>query len=255
MSEPVSAIALAGLRSLMRSPEAKMMLLTPLIMVPICGSLLFRGSRDIPELVRPLIAAAGMLIALMGLVQIMGNQFGFDRDGFRVFVLCAAPRKDILLGKNLALAPVALGLALFLLLIVQIVAPMRPDHFVAMFPQFISMFLLFCIMMNLMSIFAPVHIPAGTLRPANPKLTTVLVQLLMTMFFVPVSQALTLLPLGAEVVTRFLGWPAAAPVYLVLSLVECAVIALIYKVSLGWLGDVFQAHEQTILENVTKRVA
>jgi hypothetical protein len=255
MSEPVSAIALAGMRSLMRSPEAKMMLLTPLIMVPICGSLLFRSGRNIPELVRPLLATGGMLIALLGLVQVMGNQFGFDRDGFRVFVLCAAPRRDILLGKNLALAPVALGLAVLLLLIVQLIAPLRVDHFVAMFPHFVSMFLLFCIMMNVMSIFAPVHIPAGTLRPANPKLTTVLMQLVTTMFFVPMSQALTLFPLGAEVVTRFLGWPSAAPVCLVLTLVECAVITLVYKVSLGWLGSLFQTREQMILESVTKRVA
>ncbi len=49
---------------------------------------------------------------LFGFVQLMANQFGFDRDGFRVFVLCAAPRRDILLGKNLAFVPVALVMVL-----------------------------------------------------------------------------------------------------------------------------------------------
>ena len=43
LSEPVSAIALGGFRSLVRSPEAKMMLLTPVIMIPIFGSMLWRG--------------------------------------------------------------------------------------------------------------------------------------------------------------------------------------------------------------------
>ena len=64
---------------------------------------------DLPESLRPLVAIGGMGVVLFGVLQLMGNQFGFDRDGFRVFVLCAGARRDILLGKNLAFAPVALG--------------------------------------------------------------------------------------------------------------------------------------------------
>ena len=39
----------------------------------------------------------------------MFNHFGFDRGGFRAFVLLPTPRRYILLGKNLALLPVALA--------------------------------------------------------------------------------------------------------------------------------------------------
>ena len=46
VSEPVSAIALGGFRSLVRSPEAKMMLLSPVIMIPIFGSMLWRGRAE-----------------------------------------------------------------------------------------------------------------------------------------------------------------------------------------------------------------
>ena len=46
------------------------------------------------------------MFVLFGVVQLMANQFGFDRDGFRVFVLSAARRRDILLGKNLSFAPI-----------------------------------------------------------------------------------------------------------------------------------------------------
>ena len=45
-----------------------------------------------------------------------------------------------------------------------------------MFPQYLSMFLLFCIMTNLLSIYAPVHVAEGSLKPSNPKLGTVLLQ-------------------------------------------------------------------------------
>src|SRR5262249_29689732 len=48
VSEPVSAIALASLRSLLRAPEAKMMLLTPLIMIAIFGSMMLRDGRQTP---------------------------------------------------------------------------------------------------------------------------------------------------------------------------------------------------------------
>ena len=92
-----------------------MMLLTPLIMIPIFGSMLWRGRSGIPESLRPLVAIGGMVFVLFGVVQLMANQFGFDRDGFRVFVLVAGVRRDILLGKNLVIRPVGAGLASILL--------------------------------------------------------------------------------------------------------------------------------------------
>ncbi len=255
LSEPVSAVALGGFRSLVRSPEAKMMLLSPLIMIPIFGSMLWRGRAGIPEALRPLVAIGGMVLLLFGVVQLMGNQFGFDRDGFRVFVLSPASRRDILLGKNLVFAPLVLGFAVILLTIVQIFCPLGLDHFLGMFPHFVSMFLLFCIFTNLMSIYTPVHVAAGSLKPSNPKLTTVLLQMVMFLVLFPLTQAPTLLPLGIEMLSRFMGWTAGVPIYLLLCLVECAVVAVIYYFSLIWLGELFQAREQKILESVTKQVA
>jgi ABC-2 type transport system permease protein len=253
VSEPVSVIALGGLRSLVRSPEAKMMLLTPVIMVPIFGSMLWRGRGDIPELIRPLVAVAGMVIVLFGVIQLMGNQFGFDRDGFRVFVLCAARRRDILLGKNLSFAPVALGMGLSVLVFVQFVCPMRLDHFLAMIPQYLSMFLLFCVFTNLMSILTPLPIASGSLKPSNPNVKTVLIQMVMFLLLFPLTQAPTLLPLGMEAGMRFLGYGAGMPICLVFSLAELALVVLLYHLSLILLGDLLQAREQRILEIVTKR--
>ena len=92
-----------------------MMLLTPLLLGAVFGSTFLRGQNNLPEPARPLIASGGILLVLFGMLQLMANQFGFDRDGFRVFVLCAASRRDILFGKNLSFAPLALGLAALLL--------------------------------------------------------------------------------------------------------------------------------------------
>jgi hypothetical protein len=255
VSEPVSAIALASLRSFLRAPEAKMMLLTPLIMIPVFGSILLRDGAKTPESLRPLVGIGAITIVLFGLMHIMANQFGFDRDGFRVFVLCPAPRRDILLGKNLAFAPLALGMAAILVLMLQVLRPLRWDHFLAMFPQSISMFLVFCFLTNLLSIYGPVHVPPGSLRPASPKATTVLLQVATIMILFPMSEALTLLPLGVELLMGLAGWYAPVPIGLILTLAECAAILGLYIILLKWQGGLLQAREQDILDSVTSRAA
>jgi hypothetical protein len=254
-SEPVSGVALAGLRSLIRSSEAKMMLLTPVIMVPIFGSMLWSARLNIPEPFRPLIAIGAMVIILLGVLPLMSNQFGLDRDGFRVFVLCAASRRDILLGKNLSFAPVALGLALVVLIGVQFICPLGLSHFLSMVPQYLSMFLLFCIFTNVMSILIPFHVAAGSLKASNPSLKIVLLQMVMFLLLFPLTQAPALLPLGIEAALSFLGLGAGLPICLVLSVVELAVVMVLYHFSLILLGDLLQARERRILECVIDRAS
>ncbi len=255
LSEPVSAIALGSFHSLLRAPEAKMMMLPPVIMLPIFGSLMWNVRHTIPVEVRPMLAFGGMAFSLMGLLQLMGNQFGFDRDGFRVYVLCAAPRRDILLGKNLAFAPIAFGLAAILLLGVEILCPLRWDHLLAMVPQYASMFLMFTLMANLMSIYTPLYLPSGALKASNPKALTIVVQLLVFMLLFPLTQAITLVPLGLEALLTFAGWDGGVPIYLLLALLEFAALVFVYRVSLKGLGNLLQSREQRILEVVTNRAA
>jgi hypothetical protein len=255
LSEPVSAVALGGLRSLSRSPEAKMMLLTSFILIPVTGIMALKGGNTLPELVRPLLALGGMIMILFGILQLAGNQFGFDRDGFRVFVLCSASRRDILLGKNFALVPIVGILAALVLTAIQIFCPMRWDHLLATIPQFVSMFLLFCILANALSILAPLHIAAGSFKASQPKLTEVLSQVVMFALVFPLTQAFVLIPLGAEVLHRLAGGSASTPVALILSIAECGAIVAVYRVSLDRLGELLQSREQTILERVTRRAS
>jgi hypothetical protein len=253
LSQPVSAIALTGFRSLIRAPEAKMMMLTPVIFAAFFGSMVLKMPREGLESLRPLIGVGAIGIALFGVLQLMSNQFGFDRDGFRIFVLCAVPRREILLGKNLSFAPLALIMTLILLTIVEVIRPLRLEHVVAMAFQFVSMYLLFCLLTNLMSIYAAVPIAVGSLKPAKPKFTTVLLQMLMFTFFFPLSQLPTLLPLGIEFALESQGWTAGLPVCLLLSVAECAAIVVFYRFALGWQGELLHDREQKLLEIVTSR--
>ena len=62
---------------------------------------------------------------------------------------------------------------------------LRLEHVLAMLPQFLSMYLLYCICTNLLSIYTPLHVTPGSLKPSNMKITTVLLQLLMVFIVFP----------------------------------------------------------------------
>ena len=171
MSEPVSAIALAGMWSLLRSPEAKMMLLMPLIMAATYAAIALKSSGKMPDVARPWLGIGAFGVVLFGVMQLMANQFGFDRHGFRVFVLSAASRRDILVGKNLSFVPFVFGLATPMLICTQVYCRMRWSHLLSMAPQYVSMFLMFCVVMNILSIYTPTQMVAGSTKPAKPKLT------------------------------------------------------------------------------------
>jgi len=231
-----------------------MLLLTPCIFLVIFGSIIMAHSLEPPEMYRPLMPFAAFATTLLSMVGLVGNQFGFDRGGFRVFVLCPARRRDILLGKNLALAPLALGLGLGMTLLVQVMYPMRFDHFVAAGPQLLSMYLLFCLLANCLSLLAPMPIAAGSLKPANPKLVPILLQVAFVFLF-PLALTPTLLPLGVEfILAQWLEWAQAIPVDLLLSLGEGVAVVYFYRFVLDVQGRWLHAREQKILELVTSKV-
>jgi hypothetical protein len=248
----VAAVALCGFRSLTRAPEAKLLLLPPLIMVVIFGGMLLAHHVNPPEPVRPLMAFAAAGMVLLMLVGLAGNAFGFDRNGFRSFVLSPVPRRDVLLGKNLGFAPLAVGMGLVLAVILEVVYPMRPDHFLAVLPRLLSMYLLFCIVANCLAILVPLRINPGSFKPSSPKLLAALLQMAFVMLL-PVLLAPTLLPLGIEASVEWLGGFRGAPIDLALSVALCAGVICLYRAALTAQGRLLQAREQRILDAVSSK--
>lgn len=252
-SERVAAVAVAGLRSWMRAPEMKMTLLTPLfMMVAFTGMFASQGDAGTPMLLRPLITAglAGFLM-LFTLAGPVGNQFGYDRAGFRAFVLSPIPRRDLLLGKNLSLVPLAFLMMGAIIGVSTWFRPMRVDHFVAALIQTVPMYLFFCIAANMLSIFGPLTLKAGSgmqarnqgIRGFSPLVLILVASLLL---------GCTFIPLGIEALltlTRFAWFPA----YLVFGLLQAAGSIWLYRAVLDWEGDLLQRQEQQILAIVGGR--
>ena len=159
----------------------------------------------------------------------------------------------MLLGKNLATAPLALGLSAVILLLLEVVYPMRWDYFLAAVPQALSMYLLFCLLANCLSIYAPTALRSGSFKPANAKGLALLLQFVF-LFLFPWALLPALLPFGVEMGLEQLGWNTRGlPICLALSVLECAAICTVYPVVLAWQGGVLQAREQKILVLVTPK--
>jgi len=254
LPEEAAASAMAFFRCLMRAPEVKMMLGTNFIMLLIFGTMIFfRRSANIGENVRPLIATGAVVFMSLGLSQLMYNVFGFDRGGFRQLVLLPTPRKQILLGKNLAFLPLALGIGAILLLFIKVVMSISFVIIIAASLQLLAAFFLLSMVGNLISILIPYRIAAGSLKPTKSSTKTTVLMLISRIFF-PMVMAPIFFPPAIGMLFSRLGFFPAAPVNLFLSAVLLALMALFYLLSLNPLGDLLQRREKQILEIVTKEV-
>jgi ABC-2 type transport system permease protein len=251
-SERTAAIAFASFRALMRAPEVKMILLTPFIFLLLFGGMLFMRTGGPPEMVRPLLPYAAMAITLLCMTQLIGNQFGFDRSGFRVFVLSPAPRDEIIIGKNLAAAPIALGLVMLMSLILAALFPMRIDLLLAALVQCVSMYVLYCMLANVLSILAPMQVAAGSAKPVQSRTVTVLIHIGFGLFY-PLIAGPVMMPLGVQFLVDELSPLPGLPIALVLALLECAGTLYLYRVVVRWEGRLLQWREQHILEVVTTK--
>ena len=130
VSDRVAAIASGSLQSLVRAPEAKLLLLGPVILLGFFVVMLSGNPLATDSAFGPLIVLGGTTMGLVSIAQLIQNQFGMDRAGFRAYVLSPVPRDRILLGKNLATAPLGLGIGLVALVGLEFFLVLDVSHFV-----------------------------------------------------------------------------------------------------------------------------
>lgn len=252
LPEPAVGIAFGTFRALTRAPEAKMLLMMPFIFCFIFGGLFFTRSEKIPEYLRPFTVVASIATILFSLQQLIANQFGYDRGGFRTFVLGPVARYQILLGKNLAVFPIVVAFSLFSIVAIEIMMPMRIDHLLVLLLQILPMFFGMCVIANMLSMFAPIPIPAGATKATNVKFLTVLLHMIATMML-PFAFLPGIFPLALEIGLEQLGAIPRIPLALVLQAVVFAASIYVYRWILQWQGALLQAREQKILEVVVSR--
>lgn len=252
--EQAGALALASFRSLMRATEVKMALAVNLVWLLIFGGMtLLSRSEPPPSSVRAFIATGAAVAPFVGMMQIMFNQFGFDRAGFRTLVLSAVPRSQILLGKNLALLPFALVTGSIILLLAAFALHIPPLVVAAAWLQLLTAFLLLSMLGNLVSSLLPHWVAPGSLKRTKASTVTRLL-ILLSHALASAAVAPVFLPATAGALFSSIGWLPAGPTNLLVSTIEFVVVATLYHLSLPALGDLLQRREKEILKVVTQEV-
>lgn len=251
-TEVENGLAFASMRSMLRAPEAKMLLLSPLMLIGLFGLMLAKNpALDQMLILAPMVSLGAVSVALLSVIQLMQNTFGLDREGFRAFVLSPAERYQILRGKNLGTAPVALGVGLIALIGVQIYVPGDFSHFLGGVLQLLSGYLILCLLGNVISIYAPMRLRGQGMRATGAKFQTIVAQFL-SIFAMPVILAPLLIPFVAELILRNRTWAKGLPIYLGLHLVILLAVWMGYNWLVRRQGKLLQEREQRILEILTR---
>lgn len=254
LDEETSALALACLRCLLRSPELKMALLMPVFALVGGYSALHSGSRHLQnELVMGGAGSGAVLLGIFSLAAFAANTFGMDRGGFRALVLLPTARWRILLAKNLALLPLSLAMSSALLAVVAVVLRFPWDLALACAAQFVTGFCVFLAVNNWLACLFAYRIKPGTLQ-ASKATGSVFVGGLATVFLMPLTLAVLLVPMMVQTLWKSAGWAPGLPLNLVLSFIAALVCAWGYARLLPVQGRLLQKRELTILRQVTEEL-
>ena len=166
-------------------------------------------------------------------------------------MLSPVPRDRILLGKNLSVAPLGIGIGLVALIVLQVSMPTDTSHFLGGVLQLLSAYMLLCLIGNLMSILSPMRLKEGGLKAANAKLRTILWQLL-SLLLVPLVLSPLMLPSAAEFFLGRRDWARHVPLYLLLQALGLVCVFLFYRWMLRRQGELLQDREQHILDVLTR---
>jgi hypothetical protein len=241
-------------QSMLRAPEMKMALLGPVIVALVLGVLFL--SRDMSGRVvhaAPLIAIGVTLFSMSGVMQIVFNLFGWDREGFRALVLSPMDRGRILLAKNIALFPFLVGLGLVLYLGVAVVTRMDVIFVIGGIIQILTASLILFMVGNLVSIKLPYRIQLGSLKPTKMPVKNVIVMIALTLLFpfymIPVVAGPTVGMLAGLVGSRL-----DVLLNIGISVAMCLFVMVVYALMKKPMGRMLQGSERQILQTVTSEL-
>ncbi len=235
--QEAAVLALASFRSMARAPEIKMQLATQSLMLLFFGVMaLMRHSGAVSDTLKPFVATGAVVFTFFSLSQLMFNQFGFDRNGFRSYLLWPTPRHYILLGKNLSFLPIALIIGITLLAILTVSKRLPLLLVGCSLLQLMAAFLLISTISNITSVLMPYRVGHGSLKPTKTRpLTTVMIVL--SSFGFPLLMAPVLaIPVAGYFLNRA-GWMTPESSVPLLSAMLLGLSMFCYRRTLPPLGE------------------
>jgi ABC-2 type transport system permease protein len=252
--EPAAAVALVTLQTMMRASEVLLHWgMSVVVAVVVGASLVLRREAPWSGSASPFVATGAVLVAMFMSVPFFSNQFGFDRDGFRAFVLAPIERRHTLLGKNLASMLPAGGLALILVAGTSVWLHLPALAVLATLLQLVACLLAMAMVGNVASVETPFRLSPGTVSPtrlpAGARLVAALLQLGMPLVLSP-----AFLPVVVGYLWNEAGGPPAAAVNAALSGLLALAMGWAYIRSLAPLARRLWQSEEAILRAVTTTI-
>jgi ABC-2 type transport system permease protein len=211
--------------------------------------LVVHGSK-IPVVVRPMVVYGAMAGSLLGMVGMIGNQFGFDRDGFRSLLLSPVARRDVLVGKNAACLVLGLGACMPLLVVATITLRPEPLVVASALLQVATMLLTATTVGNVLSVLVPYRMAAGSLKATGLPPSAFLAVLGCQLFF-PVLFLPAFVPSVAFLLWHRARWSMPGVVEVLLALMVALAAAWIYLSTLRPVARLLQRRETIVLSRVT----
>ncbi len=250
----VSVAVLGFWRSMLRAPEMKMALLGPFIMALVIGSMFYtRRFGEAATHAGPLIVIGATLFSMSGVMQVVFNQFGWDRDGFRAIVLSPIDRGRLLLAKNISVFPVLTGVGLILFVGMSVMMRLNPLVVVGGVFQIVTATLILSVIGNYLSITIPHRVQAGSLKPTKMPAKNVLIMLVFTLLF-PLYMLPALAGPLVGMLTTFSGSRFGMLLNVGVSAAVCVGTLFLYVLSIRPMGALLQRSERDILQAVTSEL-
>jgi len=251
VSSSVSAVTLGTIQSIRRAPEVYAAFV-PVFALAVFGIPYLVGMKDyvIPSWSIDLLPLGLISVALLGFPAFLFSTFSYDRDGFRAFILSPVERKDILLGKNLAIGIPTVIMGWITMIILQCFVPVGPLWFLGNLVSLLTSYLLICIVGNAVSVFFAIGLKRGSMTPVNARVIPV-IALYLGILVGPFAAMLPVMVIhfAIQLVERSIAWPMGW-LYLLLSFPLLVVSWLVYRKSLIEFGNSLWKNESSILDVV-----
>ncbi len=238
--------------SLLRAPEVRMQLIGPVMVLLMLALVLGSQRKDVSTALSPLLATGLILMTAVTCTNLLWNQFGFDRQAFRCYVLLPVSGQDLLLGKNLSVAAICGPILLMAIVAVFFFLPIKWVDLLACLPTGISILLIMLMIGNYLSTRFPMPVSAHSIRKTRMRWQTVLAHLAVTFFFLPLLMTVPTAPMGIQAACRYFGVLPWFPVGLTLALFVCGLVTWVYWQLLPVAGGFVERRKRDILLEVTR---
>ena len=247
----LGTIVRANLMNMWRTPAVKMQLLVPFFVMFFPLFAVVKNHDELPDDVAPLVGTGVVLFCMFMMFGLSMNIFGFDRHGFRSFMLLPVRPRELLLAKNISMFPIICIMGFVPFCFAAVLFSFTWHDALACAAQLVTAFTLFCTLGNVVSTMFPFPMPTSSMKRVKPKWQAMLAQL-GAFLISPLLMIVVALPAIAAFGLKKMDIWTGFSLNLPLSLVITALATGFYWLMLEPMSRLLWNKQRDILLEVTK---